>query len=396
MHTDQEIEFGAQHEKSDNVADNCMMELAYRDSQLVTSHPPWSRGTCLNLGGLEKQSMNSVHPYISSYSMSHSLDFAFHAPDWFASLPQDGYEQGLGSPYPKVANSNPVCHSKASNAGGFSLGSHVFSTERSPLHAGQSPSYICSGREHIQNVNNKLLPGFASSDGRSCSYQLDGNQYVKICHRLGNPYFGNWSNSYQEEKHTLRPPEIAAPSPGASSGVSLSSKTRIRWTPDLHEKFVECVNRLGGSNKATPKAIQKLMNSNDLTVFHIKSHLQKYRIAKFIPESAEGKYERRNGLNHVTQLDAKAGAQLVEALQLQLDVQRHLHEQLLIQRNLQLRIEEQGRQLRLMFDQQQKTRQIFFGNQTLDSSPGNVPLFGLENGNITGEESSKESDFYPS
>lgn len=27
----------------------------------------------------------------------------------------------------------------------------------------------------------------------------------------------------------------------------LSSKTRIRWTQDLHQKFVECVNCLGGA-----------------------------------------------------------------------------------------------------------------------------------------------------
>jgi hypothetical protein len=32
-----------------------------------------------------------------------------------------------------------------------------------------------------------------------------------------------------------------------SNGSSVSSKTRIRWTQDLHEKFVECVNRLGGA-----------------------------------------------------------------------------------------------------------------------------------------------------
>jgi len=33
----------------------------------------------------------------------------------------------------------------------------------------------------------------------------------------------------------------------SSSGNVVSSKTRIRWTNDLHEKFVECVNRLGGA-----------------------------------------------------------------------------------------------------------------------------------------------------
>jgi len=32
-----------------------------------------------------------------------------------------------------------------------------------------------------------------------------------------------------------------------SNGPVVSSKTRIRWTQELHEQFVECVNRLGGA-----------------------------------------------------------------------------------------------------------------------------------------------------
>ncbi|KAL7235946.1 hypothetical protein ACSBR1_019262 [Camellia fascicularis] len=74
-----------------------------------------------------------------------------------------------------------------------------------------------------------------------------------------------------------------------NSGSAISSKTRIRWTQDLHDHFVECVNHLGGAEKATPKAILKLMDSEGLTIiFHVKSHLQKYRIAKYMPDSAEG------------------------------------------------------------------------------------------------------------
>ncbi|CAL5441751.1 unnamed protein product [Camellia sinensis] len=59
-----------------------------------------------------------------------------------------------------------------------------------------------------------------------------------------------------------------------NSGSAISSKTRIRWTQDLHDRFVECVNHLGGAEKATPKAILKLMDSEGLTIFHVKSHLQ--------------------------------------------------------------------------------------------------------------------------
>ncbi|KAK4783309.1 hypothetical protein SAY86_007683 [Trapa natans] len=142
----------------------------------------------------------------------------------------------------------------------------------------------------------------------------------------------------------------------------IPNKPRIRWTQDLHEKFVECVNHLGGAEKATPKAILELMDSDGLTIYHIKSHLQKYRVAKYIPDSRAEKNKRRMSLNEVPELDLKGGLKIKEALQLQLEVQRQLHEQLEIQRKLQLQIEEQARQLRVMFEQQQKTTKPLSSN----------------------------------
>lgn len=153
------------------------------------------------------------------------------------------------------------------------------------------------------------------------------------------------------------------------SGLVLSTdaKPRLKWTPDLHERFIEAVNQLGGAEKATPKSVLKLMGIQGLTLYHLKSHLQKYRLSKNIHGQAycgsnkNATGERMSGANgtHTNNQNAAnhttKNMHLGEAIQMQIEVQRRLHEQLEVQRHLQLRIEAQGKYLQSVLEKAQET-----------------------------------------
>ncbi|XP_047317443.1 myb-related protein 2-like isoform X2 [Impatiens glandulifera] len=154
------------------------------------------------------------------------------------------------------------------------------------------------------------------------------------------------------------------------SGLVLSTdaKPRLKWTQDLHERFIEAVNQLGGADKATPKTVLKLMGIPGLTLYHLKSHLQKYRLSKNLhgqTNSANNKVdsgERMIAEANGTQMSnpANMGTQtnsleINEAIQMQIEVQRRLHEQLEVQRLLQLRIEAQGKYLQTVLEKAQDT-----------------------------------------
>nr|CAD1831411.1 unnamed protein product [Ananas comosus var. bracteatus] len=136
------------------------------------------------------------------------------------------------------------------------------------------------------------------------------------------------------------------------NNASMAARQRLRWTHDLHERFVDAVTQLGGPDRATPKGVLRLMGVPGLTIYHVKSHLQKYRLAKYIPESsADGmKTEKKDPGDLLSGLESSSGMQITEALKLQMEVQKRLHEQLEVQRQLQLRIEAQGKYLQKIIE----------------------------------------------
>ncbi|KAG2306838.1 hypothetical protein Bca4012_084203 [Brassica carinata] len=145
--------------------------------------------------------------------------------------------------------------------------------------------------------------------------------------------------------------------------LTTDPKPRLRWTAELHERFVDAVTQLGGPDKATPKTIMRTMGVKGLTLYHLKSHLQKFRLgrqpckestdiskdASCVGESQDTGSSSSSSLRMAAQ-EQKEGYQVTEALRAQMEVQRRLHEQLEVQRRLQLRIEAQGKYLQSILE----------------------------------------------
>ncbi|XP_022156788.1 myb family transcription factor PHL8-like [Momordica charantia] len=140
--------------------------------------------------------------------------------------------------------------------------------------------------------------------------------------------------------------------------LSTDAKPRLKWTPELHKRFVEAVNQLGGADKATPKGLMRAMGITGLTLYHLKSHLQKYRLGKgqqcetnsrLKLEEMQRKEEHLNrGNRDGSQIENKNEKEMMkiwEGLEMQIEVQRHL----------QVRIEAQGKYLQTVLRKAQET-----------------------------------------
>ncbi|CAI0558729.1 unnamed protein product [Linum tenue] len=88
---------------------------------------------------------------------------------------------------------------------------------------------------------------------------------------------------------------------GGGGGRRSVRAPRMRWTTTLHAHFVHAVQLLGGHQRATPKSVLELMNVRDLTLAHVKSHLQMYRTVtdKGLPAGGEMTEKDDDDLNQI-------------------------------------------------------------------------------------------------
>ncbi|KAJ1404762.1 SANT/Myb domain [Sesbania bispinosa] len=176
-------------------------------------------------------------------------------------------------------------------------------------------------------------------------------------------------------------------------------KPRLRWTADLHERFVDAVTQLGGASKATPKAIMRTMNVKGLTLYHLKSHLQKYRLGKQSgKESDEGGKDvsfsidqlpvcslppcsekgisasyllespgTDNSSPKLPASDANEGHEVKEALRAQMEVQSKLHLLVEAEKHLQIRQDAERRYMAMLERACKMLADQFIGDTIIDT-----------------------------
>ncbi|CAM8924161.1 unnamed protein product [Rhodiola kirilowii] len=147
---------------------------------------------------------------------------------------------------------------------GIPVYNHSSSLSTSSVHSSNNPSfggfmrqqqqqlqYLRSGSNHHEHLGNIVGPSGLVGNGTSRPEQANGSCVLRS--RFMMPRIQNRRN-------------IRAP--------------RMRWTSSLHARFVHAVELLGGHERATPKSVLELMDVKDLTLAHVKSHLQMYRTVK--------------------------------------------------------------------------------------------------------------------
>ncbi|KAF8013663.1 hypothetical protein BT93_I1508 [Corymbia citriodora subsp. variegata] len=137
----------------------------------------------------------------------------------------------------------------------------------------QSQFRTCKSRNADTRKSHPLFPS-AMASRELAEIPLHG--FLSLGVGMKNPSEESSSSNctISGRSRTISSVDCNAPSSPRGGSQQTAKKRRRAWSPELHRRFIDALQQLGGAQVATPKQIRELMQVNGLTNDEVKSHLQ--------------------------------------------------------------------------------------------------------------------------